>query len=139
VEQPSKILDVKMPPPRFITFKLHDPKKSTRDINPLYAHKALHGIAGKFSKATLLKNRTLLNELFNEKQAEVLLEVILRGSHPVHVGRHMVLNSSRVSLTDILHGMSDKKIQMCLARQFISKAYRLIAKKDGKPFFEPSF
>jgi hypothetical protein len=44
-----------------------------RHINPLYVHKALHDIAGKIGNATVLKKVTLLIELFDEKQAEILL------------------------------------------------------------------
>jgi hypothetical protein len=47
VKKPWKALNVKMPAPRFITFKLQAPKKSTRGINPFYVQKALDGITGK--------------------------------------------------------------------------------------------
>jgi hypothetical protein len=47
MKKPLKALDAKMPASLFITFKLHDPKKSMRGINPFYVQKALDGIAGK--------------------------------------------------------------------------------------------
>jgi hypothetical protein len=68
VKKPLKALDVKMPAPHFITFKLQDPKKSTRGINPFYVQKALDGIAGKVRNATRLKNGALLVDVFNEKE-----------------------------------------------------------------------
>jgi hypothetical protein len=52
VKQPSKALDVKMPAPCFMTFKLQDLKKCTHDINPFYVQKALDGIAGKVRNVT---------------------------------------------------------------------------------------
>jgi hypothetical protein len=51
VKQPSKALDVKVPAPRFITFKLQDLKKSMREINPFYVQKGLDDIAGKVRNA----------------------------------------------------------------------------------------
>jgi hypothetical protein len=122
-----------MPAPSFITFKLQAPKKFMRDNNPFYVQKALDGIAGKGRNATRLKNRTLLVDIFNEKQAEVLLVAKLPGSHLVHVERHTSLNSSREIVTDILDGMSDEEIQICLAHPFVSKAYRFTGKRDGRP------
>jgi hypothetical protein len=52
VKKPLKALDVKMPTPHFITFKLQDLKKSMRGINPFCVQKALDGIAGKDRSAT---------------------------------------------------------------------------------------
>jgi hypothetical protein len=79
-----------MPAPRFIKFKLQDPKKSTRDNNPFYVRKALHGIAGKVRSGTQLNNGVPLVEVFNEKQAVSLSKVkqLTISSHLVHVERH---------------------------------------------------
>jgi hypothetical protein len=59
----------------------------------------------------------------------------LLGSFPVQIERHTSLNSSRVVVinTDSLDDMTDEEIQFSLADQFVSKAYRLIAKRDNKP------
>jgi hypothetical protein len=77
----------------------------------------------------------LLVEVFNGKQAEVLLKAKLLGSHLAHVKRHTSLNLSQgVITTDILNGISDKEIQTCLAYQFVPKAYRLVGKRNSKPF-----
>jgi hypothetical protein len=82
-----------------------------------------------------LNKGTLLVEARNEKQAEVLLKASLLGSHLVHVERHTLLNSSRgVIHTDSLDGMSDEEIQSALADQLVSLAYRLIGKRDNRPF-----
>jgi hypothetical protein len=63
----------------------------------------------------------------------------LLGSHLLHVKLHASLNSPRgVVATDSLDGMSDEEIQLCLAHQLISKAYRLIRKRMASIFrFEP--
>lgn len=46
----------------------------------------------------------------------------------------MSLRSSWGVITNILDGMSDKEIKICLAHQFLSKAYRLVWRRDDKPF-----
>jgi hypothetical protein len=55
------------------------------DINQLYIQKALDGIVDKVSIITRVKNGMLLVELFNEKQAEVMLKAKLLTSYLVHV------------------------------------------------------
>jgi hypothetical protein len=101
-----------------------------RNINPFYIQKALDSIAGKVKNASRLKNGTLLVEIFNENQADLLLKANLLGSHPIRVERHTSLNSSRrVAKTDSLDGMSDEEIQSTLADQCVSKAYRLIGRE----------
>jgi hypothetical protein len=68
VKIPSKALGVKIPAPYFIIFKLQDPKKSTSDINLFYVQIAVDGHADKVRDATLLKNWTLLVEVFSENK-----------------------------------------------------------------------
>jgi hypothetical protein len=82
-----------MPAPCFITFRLKDTEKMMRNVNPFYIQKALNGIVGKVKNASHLKNGTLLVEVQNDKQAEVLLKANLLGSYPVQVERHMLLIS----------------------------------------------
>jgi hypothetical protein len=124
-----------MPAPLFITFRLKDTEKNMCNINPFYTHKALDGIAGKVKNASRLKNGTQLVEVQNDKQAELLLKANFFGSYPIQIERHTSLNSSRgVINTDSLDDMSDKYIQSALAEQFVSKASRLIGKRDNKPF-----
>jgi len=131
VNQSAKLVAVK----RFVTFRLKDSDKNMRQINPFYVQKALDSIAGKVKNASRLKNGTLLIEVHNDKQAELLLKATLLGSHPIYAERHSSLNSSRgVVNTDALDGMSDDEIQSALAEQSVSRAYRLIGKRDGKPF-----
>jgi hypothetical protein len=85
--------------------------------------------------ASRLKNGTLLVEICNEKQADLLLKANLLGCHPTRVERHTSLNSSRgVVKTDSLDDMSDEDIQSALADHYVSKAYWLIGKSDGNPF-----
>jgi hypothetical protein len=60
-------------------------------INPFYVQKALDSIAGKVKNASPLKNGTLLIEVHNDKQAELLLKATLRGLHPVYAERHLSL------------------------------------------------
>jgi hypothetical protein len=53
----------------------------------------------------------------------------------VHVERHTSLNSSRGFIhTDSLAGMLDEEIQCALADEFVWRAYKLIGKRDNKPF-----
>lgn len=94
-----------------------------RNNNPFYVEKALDDIDDEVRNATPLKNRTLLVEVFIDKQAESLLKVNLLGSHFVHVERHTSLNLCRgFATTDILDGTSKEEIQRRLAYQFVSKA-----------------
>jgi hypothetical protein len=65
-----------------------------RQINPFYVQKALDSIAGKVKNASRLKNGTLLIEVYNDKQAELLLKATLLGSHLIYAKRHSSLNSS---------------------------------------------
>jgi hypothetical protein len=83
---------VRLPAPRFVTFRLKDCDKTTRNISPFYIQKkALDCVAGRVTSASRLKNETLVVEA----QAEVLLKAKFLGSHPVHAERHTSLNSSR--------------------------------------------
>jgi hypothetical protein len=117
---------VKLPAARFVTFRLKGFHKTMKNISQFCIQKALDNIAGKVTNASRLKNGTPLAMVRNEKQAEVLLTATLLGSHPVHVGRHTWLNSSRgVIHTDSLDGMSDEEIQSTLADQFVSRTGRL--------------
>jgi hypothetical protein len=85
--------------------------------------------------ASRLKNSTLLVEVNNKKRAGILLKANLLSFYPIQVERHTSLNSSwGIVSADSLHGMSDKKIQSAVANQSVSKAHRLIGKRDGKPF-----
>jgi hypothetical protein len=69
------------------------------------------------------------------KKAEVILNTKLLGSRTVHVERQTFPYPSQgVVRTDILDGMPDEEIQLCLASQFVSKAYRLTGNKLGKTF-----
>jgi hypothetical protein len=121
-----------MPAPRIITFKLKDTEKNMRNINPFYIQKALDGIAGKVKNASRLKNGTLLVEVQNDKQAEVLMKANILGSYPIQVERHTSLNYSRgVVKTDSLDDMSDEVIQSAPADQFVPTDYRLIGKRDN--------
>jgi hypothetical protein len=72
-----------MPALHFKTFKLQD----MCEINPFDIQKALDGVASKVRNATQLKNETLLVEVFNEKQVEVLLKTKLISCFLVHVER----------------------------------------------------
>jgi hypothetical protein len=49
---------MKMPAPRFLTFRLKDTERNMTNINPFYIQKALDGIAGKVKNASRLKNGT---------------------------------------------------------------------------------
>jgi hypothetical protein len=125
VKQPLKTLDVKMTASCFITLKLQDMCK----INPFYIQKALDGVASKVRNTTVLKNGMLQVEVFNEKQAKFL------GCYLVRVERHISLKSFRgVVMMHILCFILVEETQMCVAHQFISKVYRVIGKRDGKPF-----
>jgi hypothetical protein len=91
-----------------------------RSINPFYIEKALGSIAGQVKNDSRLKNGTLLVEVCNEKQTDLLLKANLLGFHPITVERHTSLNSSRgVKAADSLDGMSDKEIQSDLADQSV--------------------
>jgi hypothetical protein len=117
------IANVKMPAPRFITFRLKVIERNMRNFNPFYLQKILGGIAGKVKNAPRLKNRTLLKEVQNDRQAEVLLEANLLESCPtvIQIERHSSLNFSRgVINADLLDGMLNEEIQSCLADQFVS-------------------
>jgi hypothetical protein len=130
-----KFVHVRMPVPRFVTFKLEDTDKTMRRINPFYKQKALDAIAGKFRTASRFRKRTLLIEKQNDKQAQLLLKSNLLGSCPIQVERHALFNSSRgVVNTDSLDGMSDDEIQTALANQPLSRTYRLVRKRDEKLF-----
>jgi hypothetical protein len=92
-------------------FRLKNTENNMRTISLFYIQKALDDIAGKVKNASRLKDGTLLVEVQNDKQAEVLLEVNLLGSYPVQVETHTLLNSSlEVVNTDSLDGMSDEEI-----------------------------
>jgi hypothetical protein len=104
-----------------------------RQINPFYVQKTRDSIAEKVKNASWLKKGTLLIEVHNGKQAELLLKAALLGSNPMYTERHSSLNSFRgVVSTYALDGMSDDKIQCALAEQSVSSAYRLTGKLDGK-------
>ncbi|KAJ4425727.1 hypothetical protein ANN_27923 [Periplaneta americana] len=65
--------------------------------------------------------------------SETLLKAKLLGSYPIKVEQHCSLNTTRgVVHTDSLDGMSDEEIQLELAEQSVSKAYRLLRKRDGQ-------
>jgi hypothetical protein len=65
---------VKLPTPRYVTFRFKDSNKTTKNISPFYIHKALDSIAGKVSNASRMKNGTLVVEARNETQADVHLK-----------------------------------------------------------------
>jgi hypothetical protein len=69
-----------MPVPRFITFILKDTEKTMRNINPFYIYKELDGIAGNIKNTSRLKNGTLLLEVQNDIEVEVLLKANLLSS-----------------------------------------------------------
>jgi hypothetical protein len=74
-------------------------------------------------------------EVYSEKQTDILLKTNVLGSCPVHIERHTSLNYSwGVVSTDSLDGLSSEEIQTALAGQSVSEAYRLIGKRNGKPF-----
>jgi hypothetical protein len=85
-------------------------EKIMQNINPFYIWKALDGIPGKVKNASWLKNGTLL------------------VPYTVQVETHIGYPSIPPT------GMSNEEIQSTLADQFISKAYRLIGKRDDKLF-----
>jgi hypothetical protein len=77
----------------------------------------------------------LLIETQNDKQAELLLKANLLESYPIQVERHVFLNSSEAVInTSSLDIMSDDETQTALADQSVSGAYRLMGKRDGRPF-----
>jgi hypothetical protein len=81
-----------------------------------------------------LRNGTLLVEAFTENQSNALLKATLLRLYSIQVERHVSLNSFRgVISTDTLDGLSDEAIQSFLADQSVSKAHKLIGKRDGKP------
>jgi hypothetical protein len=133
----SVTVSVKMLVPHFITFKLKITKKTVQNINPFYIQEALNSVACKVRNASQLKNRTFLVEVQSEKQIEMLLKAYLLELYPVQVERHTSLNSSRGLVSSAsLDIMSDEDIQFTFADQSIFKAYRLIWKRDNKPFPE---
>ncbi|KAJ4425685.1 hypothetical protein ANN_27881 [Periplaneta americana] len=129
---PEKVT-VKVPPPKFISITLDGTEKTMKDISPFYVRRALDGLVGKVRNATRLRNGSLLVETASAKQSETLLKAKLLGSYPIKVERHSSLNTTRgVVHTDSLDGLSDEEIQLELAEQSVSKAYRLIRKRtDG--------
>jgi hypothetical protein len=68
----SSVGIVKMLVPRFIVLRLKDIGNNMISINPFCIQKALDGIAGKVKYKSCLKNSTLLEEVENDKQVEVL-------------------------------------------------------------------
>jgi hypothetical protein len=86
-----KAVNVRMPVPHFVTFKLKDADKTMRQINQFYIQKAVDAIAGKVKSGSRLRNGTLLIETQNNKQAKLLLKANL----PVQVERHVSLTFSR--------------------------------------------
>ncbi|KAJ4438319.1 hypothetical protein ANN_14261 [Periplaneta americana] len=129
---PEKVT-VKVPPPKFISITLDGTEKTMKNISPFYVRRALDGLVGKVKNATRLRNGSLLVETVSLKQSETLLKAKLLGSYPIKVERHSSLNTTRgVVHTDSLDGMSDEEIQLELAEQSVSKAYRLLRKRDGQ-------
>jgi hypothetical protein len=63
-----------LPAPHFVMFRLKDSDDTMKTTSPFYIHKAFDSTAGKVTIASRLKNRTLLVEARNEKQAEILLK-----------------------------------------------------------------
>jgi hypothetical protein len=123
-----------MPAPKYLTMRLKNTEKTMRDINPLCVKQGLDLICGKVKNASRLRNGTLLVEVFAENQSSALWKASLLGSYPIQVERHASLNfSGGVFSTDALNSISDEAIQSFLADQSVSRAYRLIGKRDDKP------
>jgi hypothetical protein len=72
----------------FVTFRLKDSDKTTRNISPFYIRKAVGSVAGKVTCASRLKKGALLMAARNGKQVAVVLEANLLESHPVLLARH---------------------------------------------------
>lgn len=129
---PDKIT-VKMPPPRFVSLTIDGNEKTMKNLSPFYIKRALDAMIGKVRNATRLRNGSLLVETLSPKQSETLLKAKLLGSYPIKVERHSSLNTTRgVITTSSLEGLSDEEIQLELAEQSVSKAYRLLGKRDGQ-------
>jgi hypothetical protein len=113
---------VKLLAPPFVTFRLKGSdktmKKSLFDIR-----KTHDSIAGKVTNASCLK-----------KGHSSWKHGMNAGSHPVHVERHIVALLPGSQRTNSLEGISDEEIQSALADRFVARAYRLIEKRDNKPF-----
>jgi hypothetical protein len=125
---------VRMPLPRFLCTQLSSKENTMKNISPFYIQRALDDLAGKVRNASRLRNGTLLVETLNERQSEFLLKATLLGSHPITVERHASLNTCpEVIKTDSLDDMSNEEIQTDLADQSVSKAFRLIGHRNGKP------
>jgi hypothetical protein len=81
-------------------------------------------------------NGVLLVEMHNEKQAETILKDQLLGSYPIHAEEHVSLNSSMGDVyTYSLDRLFTEEIQIDLADQSVSRAYRLLRKRDKTIFF----
>jgi hypothetical protein len=77
----------------------------------------------------------LLVEAFFGNQSNALLKATLLELYPIQVERHASLNSSTgVISTDALDGLSYEAIQSFLADLSVSRACRLIGKRDDKLF-----
>jgi hypothetical protein len=127
--------NVKITALKFLTLRLKNTDKTMRDINPFFGKQGLDFICGKVKNASRLRNGTLLVEAFTENQSNVLLNETLLGSYPIQVDRQASLNSFRGDVSsDALDELSDEAIQSFLADQCVSMAYRLIGKRDDKPF-----
>ena len=121
---PEKI-KVNMPPPRLLSVTVDGTEKTMQNISPFYIKRALDAMLGKVKNATRLRNGSLLVETLNPKQSETLMKAKLLGSYPIKVNRHSSRNTTRgVITTSSLEGMYDEQIQLELAEQSVSKAYR---------------
>ncbi|KAJ4425469.1 hypothetical protein ANN_28085 [Periplaneta americana] len=124
---------VKVPPPKFICITLDGTEKTMKNISPFYVRRALDGLVGKVRNATRLRNGSLPVETASAKQSETVLKAKVLESYPIRVERHSSLNTTRgVVHTDSLDGLSDEEVQLDLAEQFVSNAYRLLRKRDGR-------
>jgi hypothetical protein len=74
-----EVIDVKIAATRFIKFRLTSTGRTMRRNNPFHILEDLNSIAGKVTNASRLKNVSLLVEVSNEKQADVLLQAKILG------------------------------------------------------------
>ena len=123
---------VTVPTPKFLCVKLTSENATMKSISPFYIQRALDFIAGKVKNATRSRDGSLIVETNSPAQSDKLLKATLFGSHPIIVERHKSLNTCRgVVSTDGLDGLDNEEIQLELADQCVSQAYRLTKRSDG--------
>ncbi|KAJ4425663.1 hypothetical protein ANN_27859 [Periplaneta americana] len=89
-------INVKVPPPKFISMTLDGTEKTMKNISPFYVRCAFEGLVGQVKNTTRLRDGSLLVETLSPKQSETLLKAKLLGSYPVKEGNLLNLQVTRI-------------------------------------------